>query len=264
MKKINILFSLVFLLPLLSFGQIASYEVSDNKLTHFLFPTKIEFFKTSVEPDYILIENESENLFVQLMTLDVPESNVIVKTIDGAFYNFIIKPKAEVNELFHQIGKRGESEYKTDSFLGESNPESMAREILSENGFIKSRNTVSKGNMYLYIKGAYVSKNYVFIRVMYENKSNINYIIDKTNFYISEKLSSKERSTDIQGLPILYIFNKTSTILGKTKNEIIYVFEKFTIDEEKNLIIETIERNGDRVLNFPISEETLINAKSIL
>lgn len=262
----KILFMLIMLISFPLFAQ-ESYEISDTKLTHFLFPTKIEFYKVSLEPHFVLIENEGENLFVQLMTLDIPEANLIIKTIDGEFYNLIIKPSKAPEKLAYILGNSnksdGEQRGQNYNVTTKENPEDISKKILSEKPYIRSRNTATKGKMYMYIKGTYVRDSYYFVRVEYQNKSNINYKIDKTNFYISEVVTSKDRSTDILSLSPIYMFNNSNEIVGKSSNEVIYVFDKFTIDENKNLIIETLEKGGDRVLHFAISEEILSNAKLI-
>jgi len=52
-------------------------------------------------------------------------------------------------------------------------------------------------------------------------------------------------------------------VLPKSKNEYIYVFEKFTIQDNKKFTIEIWEKSGDRTLEFSFYSEDVLKIDNL-
>lgn len=111
----------------------------------------------------------------------------------------------------------------------------------------------------------YVYENYFYLKLSVINKSKINYDIDFIRFTIKNKSKSVKKAADqyIELTPI-YIHNKDiKTAPGQETIEYIYVFDKFTIEDNKKFNIEMWEKNGDRKLGFDFLSKELLGIKRI-
>jgi hypothetical protein len=94
-----------------------------------------------------------------------------------------------------------------------------------------------------------------------ENDSTLDYDINYLNFYTVSK--NKKRNTVTQKIPYeaKYIHNMPTRIGAKQKQEVVFVYSKFTINENKSLLIELTEENGERVVELEIPNTFVNNPK---
>ncbi|MFH6968790.1 conjugative transposon protein TraN [Flavobacterium sp. FlaQc-28] len=123
----------------------------------------------------------------------------------------------------------------------------------------------SKYQIRLEVNGIFIQQDVLYLRVVFENKSKINYDIDQFRFFIRDKRKSKRTASQEIELEPLYATSSSSVIPYKSEIIKVYALEKFTIPENKYLTIQMIEKNGGRHLEvdinnnltnlvFPISE----------
>ena len=93
----------------------------------------------------------------------------------------------------------------------------------------------------------------MYLRVVFENKSKINYDIDQLRFFIRDKRKSKRTAS--QEVEIQPLYSTSSSALIPYKSEVIkvYALEKFTIPEDKYLTIQMIEKSGGRHVEININ-----------
>lgn len=274
MKKFILIF---FIIPVVCFSQDSLsgkkvYQISQTKLSQFFFQEKIESFRTSIEPDFISLKSDGNALFVQLMDLGVTESNIVVKTTDGLFYDLTILPKSDPDNLSFFVTKdmavnvknvevKEGSNINYSSFSNAEN--SVFEKILSKKGYMRTGNIVRVQKVSMILKGIYVDKENIYFRLLVDNKSRIGYHIESVNFFVSEKTSSELTSTDNAPVNLLKNYNQPKMIDGGSDVEIIFCFKKFTIDLDKKFIINMIESNGDRTMNLNIYNEQFSEARTI-
>ena len=92
---------LSFILPFMAVSQVLdTIRVPSDKFIMLHFPAKIEFKQISASiEDKIGIKMEAENIFLQFVDKKVPETNIMIKTIDGNFYSFIMKYDEDPKKL---------------------------------------------------------------------------------------------------------------------------------------------------------------------
>ena len=93
----------------------------------------------------------------------------------------------------------------------------------------------------------------MYLRVVFENKSKINYDIDQFRFFIRDKRKSKRTASQEIELEPLYATSSSSVIPYKSEIIKVYALEKFTIPENKYLTLQMIEKNGGRHLEVDIN-----------
>ena len=111
----------------------------------------------------------------------------------------------------------------------------------------------SKFQIRLEINGIFIHQDVLYLRIVFENKSKINYDIDQLRFFIRDKRKSKRTAS--QEIEIEPMYQSSSSVVIPYKSEIIkvYALEKFTIPENKYLTIQLIEKSGGRHLELDVN-----------
>jgi len=126
------------------------------------------------------------------------------------------------------------------------------------NGTVENNTSFLATNLYVY-------ENQFYFKIAVKNDSKINYEIDFIKFAIRNKNKGVKKSGDQDiYLEDIFVLNKDKmTVPGLEKMEYVYVFPKFTIENNKKLFIEIWEKNGDRKIDFVFSSKELLSIKRI-
>ncbi|MBZ4037781.1 DUF4138 domain-containing protein [Flavobacterium sp. 17A] len=116
----------------------------------------------------------------------------------------------------------------------------------------------SKNKVTVRLKNISYIDNELYFTLILDNDSTLDYDINYLNFYIISR--NKNRNTVSQTIPYeaLYIHNNPTKIMAKDKAEVVFVYKKFTINENKILLVELTEDNGERTVKLEIPN-TFIN-----
>ena len=290
MKKIAILF--LFFIGIFTNAQQTIY-VNDDMFVMLNFPSKVEFSRVSASTEELLgIKEENDNLFIQSLVDDLPKSNITVKTVDGRYYSLILEYKKDIptedlnkfitikeainntsvtdqpTDIKKQVKKVDlipvkEEKKPTKSELKNDSIYTIIDKVYYDNGFIKSRNGFEKQKIRLELKGVYINNDKLYFLIGLRNRSNITYNIQSYLFSIVNKQSKKNVSKQVINIDPIETKNKID-ILGVNQDEnLVFVFDKFTIDDKKMFKIEIFEDKGERSLEFNITSDIITSAKSI-
>lgn len=274
MKKIFSTFILFILLFSLKAQQkVDTIFISTDKFVTIRFPSKIEYYQNSVSiNDDIGIKSVDENLFLQYLVADVPETNLLVKTIDNNYYSFILRYSPNPHKLNYLASNNPLTPTKNEVFkTGVPAPmvkeketkkdESPEEKLLKEKGYLRGRNVSKKKEITIILKGIYVSSDRLYFLLNLENSSNIPLDIESYKFYItsSKGLSSSEQTSEL--FPIS-VTPKLHTLL-KGQQNIVFMFNKFTISNDKILRFEITEKGGDRNLQHKIFNHQIDDARKL-
>ena len=212
-------------------------------------------------------------------TGDFSETNLNVITTSGEYFYFTLRYSNAPKEFSHIIKsesaffRKGEADtvqpaksLKSQFVAQSSDSESsntIYEKILSESGFLQSRNSVRYKKMYLTIKGIYVSGDRLYFRIEVENKSNISYDVDLFSFVIKAKTESRNATQESTQQFWTEVHGNDKIIPSNTIQELIFEFDKFTIGKDKILNLELVEKSGERNLVLPIDNDWLIKAREV-
>lgn len=250
----------LFLIGLEVNAQMQVLKASTDKFITVQFPSKVDFYQNSVSiHDKVGIRQVDDILFIQFLEPNVQETNLFVKTVDNKTYNFLLQYHEDPTDLTVRIGASdimNESQSNAKSLPVSFN---ISQKLLNESGYIKSRNISSYKNIKVILKGIYVNNNKMYVLMRIDNNSNINYDVNAFKFYItnSKGIATSEQTIDVN------ILNVTPDLkmLPKGKNKIVFMFDKFSVGDDKQLLFELTEKNGDRNLSFPILASLIDNAR---
>lgn len=261
-----------FSLPLLAGNKI---EVRANNVTQVILPGEIEYFKGGFLPEDFLIEQIRNVLYITPVYAGVNKTNVCVVTKNGMYFSLDIIYNEDVATTSYLLNP-SEAFYKADNtithYARDSTPihqvikDTLSRlvdNILKEEGFITTNNTVRYKNFFFFLKGIYVCDNTIFIRLNANNKSNIKFDFDYVAFYINTEKRKKNTSSEQLQLFPTKDFNFINSLESGRNQDIVFAFNKFTIGSGKILNIDLIEKDGERNLSIKIDDRLLLDAKKI-
>lgn len=120
---------------------------------------------------------------------------------------------------------------------------------------------VEENYMLASVRGFYVKDNVMYIKLRMKNKSNISYDIDYLRFFIVDKDVAKRTTHQEREIAPLYVHNGgITTIKGHNTVDQVFAFQKFTIPDDKRILVQLNELNGGRALTFVMNNEDIMNS----
>lgn len=294
-KKIKILLFLFVTIPILA----QEVKVNENKFVTLIFTSNIISGATGNKDfKFTYDENGEKNVGLLKAKAGATESNVTVQTADNRIYNInliyskiikdnIIKidketgillsgesnvsinPKTEINRNTNENEKTSVRE--NDYTIGGTvinDSEFKKKECTECDKLLKIGKYVKRVNSQEYdirleLENVSYANSKIYVCVNIINKSNIDYKINYIKTYIKQSKDNKSSNQYLEKNPI-EIFNTQHIIKGKNNRQMIFIYDQFTIDNNKNLVFELNEANGERNLflyipNFLINKPVTLN-----
>jgi len=113
------------------------------------------------------------------------------------------------------------------------------------------------------ITGFYIRGNILFIQVLLQNQSSINYDIDLMRFSIKDQRIAKRTASQEKDLQPVYVAGNRTVVAAGTKNVIVFAVPKFTIPEHQYLSFEVNELNGGRNLSLKVNNRIITRARQL-
>lgn len=144
-----------------------------------------------------------------------------------------------------------------------SDYEKTAEKLLKQKGWINNRNSYLVRGVEGFVKGVYSGNGKIFVMLEVSNRSNINYDIQNISF-ITSPIKKKGVDFDTEEKIFLSIWSNQPEFIGKkAKQKLVFVFDKFTIGENKTLNAVINENEGERNLKLEIKPAYILEAEYI-
>lgn len=253
-------------------------QVTFAKTLHIIFPSAVKY--VDLGSNYIIAgkADGAENVVrVKATTEGFPgETNFSVICEDGSFYSFNAKYAHEPEMLNIEMKDFLENESITDYShtrmniyfreLGNESPllVKLIMQSIYKNNDREIRHLGCKrfGIQFL-IKGIYVHNGMFYFHTQVKNSSNVPFDTDFIKFKVVDKKVAKRTAIQESVLYPVRSFNEVITIGGKSTVRTVYTLPKFTIPDDKILVVELVEKNGGRHQNIRIESSDIVNARVI-
>lgn len=113
-------------------------------------------------------------------------------------------------------------------------------------------NSKRKNRIKLSVKDITYKDNVIFLMEI-ENKSIIDYDVNFLSFFISDKASTRKRSSQSLQIKPFYTYSLTNKINGNSKCEFVLIFSKFTLANNNKMVVELNEMYWERNLSLQIT-----------
>lgn len=248
--------------------------VTYNKTSHLIFSAPIRY--VDLGSDYLMASKAEGAGNVLRVKATVPdfqdETNFSVITEDGKFYSFDVyyspypdafsydltpkfqteKSITENNVLFDELGD--DAPYLTKLML-----EGIHRKNQKAIKHIGSRSY----DIRFLLKGIYIHNGKFYFHTELRNKSNVPFNIDYVNFKIVDRKLAKRTVIQERVIAPLSSYQSFDKVEGNDRKRNVFLFDQFTIADDKLLVIEIFEKNGGRHQKLEIENNDLVGAKMI-
>ena len=113
------------------------------------------------------------------------------------------------------------------------------------------------------LKSIYANNGLLYFHTELKNTSNIPFDVDFMSFKIVDKKVIKRTAMQEQVLEPLRAQNYVVVVPGKSSERTVFALEKFTIPDDKQLVIEIAEKEGGRHQSFVVENEDIVRANVI-
>ena len=253
-------------------------EVTFNETVHVIFPAPIRYVDLGSADLLAAKADGTENVLrVKAALRDFSrESNLSVITEDGAYYTFNVKYadepvklSVEMTDFLHD----GEAVNRPNNALavymeelGQESPllVKLIMQSIYKNNDREIKHLGSKRfGIQHTLKGVYTHNGLLYFHLQLKNSSNVPFNIDYITFKIVDKKVAKRTAIQEQVIWPLRAYNNLMVIGGKRTERTIFTLPKFTIPDDKMLVIELNEQEGGRHQRFTVDNADLVRAKVI-
>ena len=253
-------------------------EVTFDKTSHVIFPAAIAYVDLGSANIIAGKADGAENVIrVKAAKRDFKgETNMSVITEDGAYYSFNVKyacePRilnVEMADFIHDGEVVNRPNNSMNIYLKELGNDSpmlvrlIMKSIWNENKRrVKHIGSKSFGIQFL-LKGIYTHNGLLYFHTEMKNSSNVPFDVDYIIWKIVDKNVAKRTAIQEQVIQPLRTQNFVMNIKGKSSERTVWTMEKFTIPDDKRLVVELAEKNGGRHQTFIIENTDLVRARVI-
>lgn len=253
-------------------------EVTFSKTVHIIFPSAIRYVDLGSSDLLAAKADGTENVLrVKAALRDFSrESNLAVITEDGAYYTFNVKYadepvklSIEMTDFIHDGEETNRPNNAMDIYMHELGQESpllvkLIMKSIYKNNDREIKHIGSKrfGIQYL-LKGIYSHNGLLYFHLQLKNSSNVPFDVDYFTFKIVDKKVAKRTAIQEQVIWPLRAHNNVTFIGGKKSERMVFTLPKFTIPDDKHLVIELHEKEGGRHQTFTVENADLVRAKVI-
>lgn len=253
-------------------------EVCYEKTTHIIFPAEVVYVDLGNENLVAGLADGAKNVlrvksaFKSFKT----ETNLSVITDDGCYYSFNVKfakepllLSIEMTDFIHDgeaVNRPNNAQEIYLEKLGSESPmlvKLIMKSIYKQNKReIKHIGSKRFGVQFL-LKSIYTNNGMLYFHTEIKNTSNIAFDIDYVSFKIVDKKVVKRTAMQEMVVEPLRAQNYVTVVHGKSTEHTVFALEKFTIPDDKQLVIEVAEKEGGRHQSFVVNNEDIVRANVI-
>lgn len=253
-------------------------EVAFNKTTHVIFPSEIVYVDLGDENLVAGLADGAKNVLRVKSAVKSfkSETNLTVITDDGCFFTFNVKfakepllLNIEMTDFIHDgeaVNRPNNAQEIFLERLGQESP--MLVKLIMKSIYKQDKREIKhigskRFGVQFILKSIYTNNGLLYFHTELKNTSNITFDIDYISFKIVDKKVVKRTAMQEQVLEPLRAQNYVTVVSGKKSERTVFALEKFTIPDDKQLVIEVAEKEGGRNQSFVVENGDIVRANVI-
>lgn len=253
-------------------------EVAFNKTTHVIFPSEIVYVDLGDENLVAGLADGAKNVLRVKSAVKSfkSETNLTVITDDGCFFTFNVKfakepllLNIEMTDFIHDgeaVNRPNNAQEIYLERLGQESP--MLVKLIMKSIYKQNRREIKhigskRFGVQFILKSIHTNNGLLYFHTELKNTSNIAFDIDYISFKIVDKKVVKRTAMQEQVLEPLRAQNYVTVVNGKKSERTVFALEKFTIPDDKLLVIEVAEKEGGRNQSFVVENGDIVRANVI-
>lgn len=253
-------------------------EVAFNKTTHVIFPSEIVYVDLGDENLVAGLADGAKNVLRVKSAVKSfkSETNLTVITDDGCFFTFNVKfakepllLNIEMTDFIHDgeaVNRPNNAQEIYLERLGQESP--MLVKLIMKSIYKQDKREIKhigskRFGVQFILKSIYTNNGLLYFHTELKNTSNIAFDIDYISFKIVDKKVVKRTAMQEHVLEPLRAQNYVTVVSGKKSERTVFALEKFTIPDDKQLVIEVAEKEGGRNQSFVVENGDIVRANVI-
>jgi len=245
---------------------------NDRKNVALFFPEPIRQGITGSENFVFTYNREKEQYFGLLQAQPGNESNLLVINRNGSIFSYIVRYKSQLSKLNYFIplsNSIGNEKPKVvDSIQDEISEKSIDNDtyyyqkfcsyLLDRKqhfGYFTKRNS----RVMLSLENIVFDKEELYFVIQIKNNSTLDYDLNFLNLSFETRQKGKKKSLQRLYLEPIFKHHLPSKIMVDETVRFIYVMSKFSLSNDRRVILELNEKNGERNIELKISHKYINN-----
>ena len=272
--------AVIFLFMMLLFASAKAQEskvldtiyANDTKNVALFFPEPIRQGITGSDNFIFTYNREKEQYFGLLQAKPGKESNLLVVNRNGSIFSYIVRYKSQLTKLNYFVPKSSsignERPVKNDTTVVTKVKDSIDNKTFYYTKFssylLDRKQRIGtilkrKERIVLSIENIVFDKEELYFVIQIENKSSLDYDLNFLNLSIETRQKGKRKSLQKLFLTPLFKYNVPTRIAEGEIARLVYVMPKFSIGNDRRLIVELNEKNGERDIKLKMSHKYINN-----
>jgi hypothetical protein len=268
----------IFTVLISTFAEAQTTEIldtiyaNDSKNVALFFPEPIRQGITGSENFVFTYNREKEQYFGLLQAQPGKESNLLVINRNGSIFSYIVRYKAQLSKLNYFVplsNSIGNEKPKVEDSIQIENSEksidnntyyyqkfcSYLLDRKQHFGYFTKRNN----RVILSIENIVFDKEELYFVIQIRNNSTLDYDLNFLNLSIETRQKGKKKSLQrLYQEPIFKHHLPSKIVVGETAR-FIYVMSKFSLSNDRRVILELNERAGERNIEMKVSHKYINN-----
>ncbi|MCM4156175.1 DUF4138 domain-containing protein [Gramella sp. AN32] len=253
---------------------------NDTKNVALFFPEPIQQGIAGSDNFVLTYNREKEQTFALLQATPGKESNLLFISNSGSIFSYIVKYSEELQNLNYFIEKSGSIgnvnrvvakpenvEIETDSPLNTQIKPSLndrlyfqkfSSYLLNKNiksGMLRKRNE----KVVIKLENIVFHKEHLYFVMEIQNRSAIDYEVNFLKVSVKTRKNEKRKSMQNLVLDPIFKYDMPNKIGVGESARFVYVMPKFSIADDKLVILDLNEKNGERNMKLKIKQRFINN-----
>lgn len=253
-------------------------EVTFYKTVHIIFPSAIKYVDLGSADIIAGKADGSENVLrVKAALRDFSrETNLAVITEDGSYYTYNVKYadepaklNIEMKDFLHDGEAVNRPNNSQEVYLKELGSESpllvrlIMKSIHKDDKRLVKHIGCKRFGIQSVLKGIYTHNGLLYFHTELKNSTNVPFTVDFVSFKVVDRKVAKRTAIQEQVIVPLRAYNHVTEVGGKSRERTVFTLPKFTLPDDKQLVVEISEQNGGRHQQFVVTNAELVRARVI-
>ena len=253
-------------------------EVTFYKTVHIIFPSAIKYVDLGSADIIAGKADGSENVLrVKAALRDFSrETNLTVITEDGSYYTYNVKYadepaklNIEMKDFLHDGEAVNRPNNSQEVYLKELGSESpllvrlIMKSIHKDDKRLVKHIGCKRFGIQSVLKGIYTHNGLLYFHTELKNSTNVPFTVDFVSFKVVDRKVAKRTAIQEQVIVPLRAYNYVTEVGGKSRERTVFTLPKFTLPDDKQLVVEISEQNGGRHQQFVVTNAELVRARVI-
>lgn len=245
---------------------------NDTKNVALFFPEPIRQGITGSDNFVFTYNREKQQYFGLLQAKPGKESNLLVINRNGSIFSYIVRYKSQLSKLNYFVPKSS-SIGNEKPILNDTIKIAKIEDAVDNKTFYYTKfssyllsrkqkiGTIQKRNqgVVLSVENIVFDKEELYFVIRVENKSTLDYDLNFLNLSVETRQKGKKKSLQKLFQEPIFKYNVPSRIREGKVARLVYVMPKFSIGDDRRLVVELNEKDGERDLKLKVSHKYINN-----